>query len=358
MTEKSTNAGVDAQTGFALQRNAALYLLLENYENKFKEKDYFICLEHHDDFLFCFLNENNEAEVIEVYQSKKKSPEIWRLNDELNEIIRKILLTGRALLDDDFPKSSNYKHLLFFSTNQTINLKVEEKGKVVFSESIKENNANVKFVSLHKKIREKITNGINDPTLNEELEKLNFIWIDLNRTVEKQKNELVGQVGRVFGDKISNHVAAVKTLILLFEEIEEIYNQGNKAKLLDESKRVTSQQIEKAFDILTSQSKCFDYWRNQTNNISLILQIKPFEQDSFELDFTTSFDFFKNISDAEHRMILDFVKSNYRKCTTFTTEGNVNELTDMFYKTETTLFNTQKLKAIIFAAYFEATFKR
>ena len=64
MTDKSTNAGVDAQTGFALQRNSALYLLLEEYHSKFKERKYFICLEHHDDFIFCFLNENEEDEII------------------------------------------------------------------------------------------------------------------------------------------------------------------------------------------------------------------------------------------------------------------------------------------------------
>ena len=37
MVDSTVNAGVGAQTGFALQRNTALYLLLENYVNKFKQ---------------------------------------------------------------------------------------------------------------------------------------------------------------------------------------------------------------------------------------------------------------------------------------------------------------------------------
>jgi hypothetical protein len=74
MTDNSINAGTRAQSGFALQRNSALFILLDNYNSKFKNEKYFICLEHHDDFLFCYLNENEHVKYIEAYQSKKKSP--------------------------------------------------------------------------------------------------------------------------------------------------------------------------------------------------------------------------------------------------------------------------------------------
>src|SRR5690554_1621544 len=130
MTVKSTNAGVHAQTGFALQRNSALYILLEEYHNKFKDKNYFICLEHHDDFLFCFLNKKDEAEVIEAYQSKKKSPDTRKLDPELIEIISKLLKTGKSLISDNFPKSKDYRHILYFTSNQTTNLVVKEQSKV------------------------------------------------------------------------------------------------------------------------------------------------------------------------------------------------------------------------------------
>lgn len=357
MTDKSINAGVDAQTGFALQRNSALYLLLEEYHSKFKEKKYFICLEHHDDFLFCFLNDKDEAEIIEAYQSKKKSPDTWKLDNTLINIISKLLKTGKYLISDKFPKSSSYKHFLYFTTNQTTNLVVKEKKKVIASVSIKENNQLVSYKSLDKEIKSKINNKIKDKTLVGELNNLQFIYIDLNRTVEKQINELVGQLGKVFGNSIYNKEAAVKSLIELFRGIEEKYNNGNVAKLLDTTKRVTSSQIEDTFCLLTSKSKCFNYWRTQKREVSRVLKIKPTDRETFEFAFDTAFDFFKSYNQAEHRKILEYVKLKLPSCLTFTDEDNVNELITMYSKTDSTLLGEIEFKAVVFAAFFEVTFK-
>lgn len=357
MVDSSINAGVSAQTGFALQRNTALYLLLENYVDKFKDRNYFICLEHHEDFLFCFTNESNEAEVVEAYQSKKKSPSSWTLDDTLYQIIKKLLKTGKELWNDNHPKSSTYKHILYFSTNQTTNLVVKEKNKVVDSVSIKEDNQIASFELLPQKIQNKISEGIADENLNDELDRFKFIWVDLNRTIEKQENELVGQIDKVFGNSIYNKRAAVKALIELFREIEEKYNQGNKARLLDTSKRVNSNQIEVAFKILTSRSKCFDFWHKQSREISIALKIKPTERNEFEFAFESSFDFFKSLQEAEHRKILDFVSTNVTKCQTYTDEDNVAELIQMFNDLETSPLGDIELKAVFFAAYFEVTFK-
>lgn len=357
MVDSSQNAGVNAQTGFALQRNTALYLLLENYFGKFKDKDYFICLEHHDDFLFCFTNENNKVEIIEAYQSKKKSPTSWTLDSSLYQIIKKLLQTGKELWKDTFPKSPTYKHSLYFSTNQTINLVIKEKGKVIDSVSIKEDNQITNFELLPQKIQDKISEGIADNILKDELSKLNFLWLDLNRTVEKQENELVGQLDKVFGNRIYNKRAAVKAIIELFREIEEKYNQGNKAKLLDKSKRVNSNQIEETFKIITSQSKCFEFWHNRSREVSIALKIKPSERNEFEFAFEASFDFFKSLQEAEHRKILEFVSLNVVKCQTYTDEDNVAELILMFNDVETSTLGEIELKAVFFAAFFEVTFK-
>lgn len=43
MTKKSVNAGVDAKTGFALQKNIAIYLILESYNERFNDVNYFVC---------------------------------------------------------------------------------------------------------------------------------------------------------------------------------------------------------------------------------------------------------------------------------------------------------------------------
>ena len=350
MANSSTNAGVDALTGFALQRNIALYLLLEGYNDKFKDANYFVCLEHHDDCIFCFFDENNSIQTIEAYQSKKKSPSNWTLNTDLIEILKKLLQTGTNLIKDSIPKSSSYKHFLIFISNQTINLKSKTpKGSC----SIKEDNISVEFNDLHKGIKDCITNKIQDSVLKSELVNLRFNWVDLNRTVEKQENQLVGQFESLFMDKVVDHRAAVKTLISLFRHIETRYNDGSIARLLDETKRVSSSEINDAIKVITSKSKCYKYWRDQKSNICKALDIKPINKDTFELAFESAFDFFKSIEEAEHLGVLYFVKSNIDKCETCTEEENVLELIDLFLSEQSPRFENLQLKAVVFAAVFE-----
>lgn len=360
MTDKSINAGVDAQTGFALQRNSALFLLLDKYFTKFDGKQYFICLEHQDDFLFCFINENNEAELIEAFQSKKKSPDIWRANPEMFEIIGKLLKTGKDLILDSIPKSLNYKHFLYFSTNQAINLEYKPnkaENKPTIAASIKADNENVNFLSLPIEIQNKIKAGISETKLHNELENLSFLWIPFTQTVKEQENQLVGKMGEVFGDKIFNKRSAVQTVTRIFNEIEYIYNQKNKSPLLDKRKRVDNKTIENAINILTTQSKSFDYWHNEKENIVEALRIKQKDRISFEFAFSSAFDLFKVFENAEHRNILQFTKDNIDNCNSFKSLDIVLELIELFKKSKNSLLNSLELNAIFFAAYFETTFK-
>jgi hypothetical protein len=361
MKDKTKNAGVDAQIGFALQRNSALFLLLDKYHTKFHGKQYFICLEHQDDFLFCFLNENDEAELIEAFQSKKKAPDIWRANSELYEIIGKLLKTGKNLIVDEIPQSSNYKHILYFSTNQTI--KLEHKSKIEngetknVTESIKADNENVRFLDLPQEIQEKLKKGIADTELHNELENLSLLWIPFTQSVKEQENQLVGKIEEVFGENIHSHRSAVKTLITIFNDIEYIYNQGNEIKLLDERNRVDANAIENAITILTTKSKCFNYWHSEKENIVDALQIKQKDRCIFEFAFSSAFDMFKVFENAEHRKILQFTKDNIDNCKKFKNLDIVLELLELFNKKTNSHLLPLELKAIFFAAFFEATFK-
>ncbi|WP_426474211.1 hypothetical protein [Chryseobacterium balustinum] len=353
MIDKTINSGTDAQNGFSLQRNTAIFLLLENYFNKFQNKKYFICLEHHDDFLFCFLNENDEVDLIEAYQSKKKSPDIWRLNPELYGILSKLLKTGQELIKDEISKSSEYKHRLFFSSNQTINLTDSE------SISIKVDNELVEYNNLPVSIQHRIKNQISDTNLHNELEKLNFIWISLTSKFKEQKNHLAGKVKDVFKDKIFDGKAAVDTLILLFLDIENTYNQGNIVKLLDKTKRVSNSEVENAFKILTTKSKCFDYWRDKKGEVSSKLKIRIQDRETFEFVFESAFDLFKSIKEAEHQKIFKFVKDQINNKDFYTEDEAVNEIFELFnqYKNiETRKFDDLQLKAILFAALFEVLY--
>lgn len=359
MIDKTINSGPDAQNGFALQRNTAIFLLLENYFNKFQNKKYFVCLEHHEDFLFCFIDDNDKVSTIEAYQSKKKSPNIWRLNTEMYQIISKLLKTGKELINDEIPKSLEYNHILYFSSNQTINLeyshpKKEKKPTILIS--IKTDNTNTFYSILPDEIKEKIKSNISETHLHNELNNLSFIYIPFATTEKEQENNLVGKIDEIFGNKIFDKRAAINTLVALFRKIETTYNQGNKVKLLDQTKRIGNLEIEEAFKILTTKTKAFDYWRSRERDISITLQIRPAEKEQFSLDFSSAFDLFKSIKEAGHQKILNFVKEKLTNLTTYTEEENVNELFNSFKKTERTIFNDFQLKAILFAALFEVLY--
>ncbi|WP_158144045.1 hypothetical protein [Vibrio metschnikovii] len=53
----NSNSGVEGGSGYSFQRCCVVFLLFEDYE-KLNIENYFICLEHHEDFLFAFLDEN------------------------------------------------------------------------------------------------------------------------------------------------------------------------------------------------------------------------------------------------------------------------------------------------------------
>lgn len=364
MTDKTINSGPDAQNGFALQRNTAIFLLLENYFNKFQNKKYLVCLEHHEDFLFCFLNENDEVNLIEAYQSKKKSPDIWRLNTEFYEILTKLLKTGKELIQDGISKSSEYNHILYFSSNQTIDLKHDpnpkgakkDKRVPVISVSIKADNTSSNFYFLPNEIKEKIKDNITEIHLHNELNNLSFIWIPFTTTEKEQVNQLVGKIDEVFGNQIFDKRAAIDTLICLFRKIETTYNNGNSVQLLDKTKRVSNSEIENAFEILTTKSKCFDYWHKQEIEIAKTLRIRALEREQFQVDFRTAFDLFKSINEREHKKILNFVKDEINNVTTFTNEEIVNELFCLFKSSIKTNFTDLQLKAILFAALFEVLY--
>lgn len=358
---KSVNAGVHAQTGFALQRNTALYILLSDYHSKFEKNDYFICLEHHDDFLFCFLDKNGNYEKIDVYQSKKASSD-WTINNELIILISKLLNTGTQLIQDEsLCKSDNYLHELYFSSNRLIKLESKVKSSPLVSTKIDETNCLVSFKKLPNEIQETIKNKLNIKSNNHHklnLEKLHFFYIDLAKTDAAQQEQLVGKITNLFGKKVIDPKAAKEAILQLFRNVETVFNQGNKAKLLDRTKQVSSKDINDAIGLITTTSKAFDYWRSQESRISEKLKIRPFEKCIFSQTFETAFDYFKSIEEQEHRKILIFVNKNHHKSNKYSEEEVVLDLYDLFLKENNTNFKELELKAIIYAAYFETIYKK
>jgi len=370
LEKDEVNAGVRALNGFALQRNTALFILLDNYNNKFKEKNYFISLEHHDDFLFCFYNDNHEIDYTEAYQSKKKSNGMWTITNKLAEIITKLIKTGIDLHNDDITKSISYSQKLYFSSNSPMSFKTKNTDGNI-SKIVNEENSSISFKALRTEIQEKILTQINT-YLNdgkkdqkdlpmeflEEISNLNFLYITFTTTDKEQQNQLIGKLQEIFKDQIIDYRAAVNSILSLFNHIETIYNQGHVSKLLDKSKQVSSKDLNTALKIITTRTKAFNYWRDQTKQVSETLEIKPFDKDIFEETFVLAFDLFKSIKETGHKSILTFVKENYRNCESYTEGGIVLELYNLFKNKNASIFDNFHLKAIIYAAYFEACNKR
>ncbi|EOX3120451.1 dsDNA nuclease domain-containing protein, partial [Vibrio cholerae] len=123
----NSNSGVEGGSGYSFQRCCVVFLLFEDYE-KLNIEDYFICLEHHEDFLFAFLDENRLLKKIDTYQAKK-SRDDWKTDSDLCEIIGKMTMVGKELVNDPHDKSNNYQHTLNFLTNRNILLtSKQEKG--------------------------------------------------------------------------------------------------------------------------------------------------------------------------------------------------------------------------------------
>lgn len=371
MVDKTVNAGVGAQQGFALQRNMALFIILDNFNDKFKGNKYFLSLEHLEDIIFCFTNDTGESTHIDTYQSKKKSTGNWTVNQELAEVVVKILETGSKLIKDPFPKSKNYHHSLHFSSNAIMHFKKSVAQKqplkpMVFSEIINDQNLISSFPSLNSHIQlaikdtiiKKYNYGNSLPIeLEQELDNLNFLFVDMTKTSKEQENQLEGKLSSIFGNRINDKKAAIETLFSLFKKIELTYNQKNIARLNDKNKIVESNEIIDALDIITTKSKAFDYWRKEEKNISRKLQIKPFDKEVFELMFYSAFDFFKSNQEAEHQRILTFVQENYLSCQGYDEEECVSELFVIFTNTNNSTFEIMNLKAVLYAAYFETIYK-
>lgn len=303
---RETNAGVHAGTGFEFQKHCALFIYLERYFEDI-DKSFFICFEHHDDFLFAYLNDVGELKNIEIYQAKKSTLQ-WGLNKNLIEPLSKILDTVDQVEKDEIQKEEDYKALLFFITNGYIKL---TKNKI--TELINAANLKVPFLQLPEIIQEDIRKQIlalNKNAAISELDKLNFQYIDIADTAKSQKDQLIGMFGRLFSEKVYDHEAAIDILLSKFRSVELTFNQGNQSRLLDEKKRITSDELSASMKIITEKTMAFKFWREHASDIARSLKIPIKEHKSFELYLQSSFDLFKDKTQVQHQKIKNFVFSN------------------------------------------------
>lgn len=359
---KNSNGGVQTANGIEFQKYCAIYLLFQNIES-LKNKKYFICIEHQEDFLFCYQNENEEIDFIESYQAKKSS-DTWSGSADFVEIVRKISEVGLDLLKDDHPKTENYTHKLNFITNAPIKLnngkKQKEEKKSVL---VNENNECVKLIEIENEIVEKIKKDLTKSLSEEysygeiikELDKVYLLFRDFPKKSLEQKDNLVGFSDRIFGNKINDHRASVDVLLNLFRSVENIINQGNRARLLDKSKRVTSCEISDALNIITTKKMAYNLWRNCGADICEKLKISLLDKKNFEMKFENSFDYFKLEENREHQKILRFVKENIsvEAALSYSEQECVVRLYKSYIEKMTYQLSELDVKAAIYSAYIE-----
>lgn len=320
--QKSANSGIDALLGFEFQRNCALYILLNDY-SRFKGREFFLSIEHHDDFLFCYRTDcRSNIEEVHSYQAKKLSGNVWRINKRFSEVIAKMLEVGNNLRDDPAPKCQSYAHELTFVSNSDIELKYspnkreKAEGKKEMIYVLNEQNCKCSYDSFPEAIKNKISKEVSDFCSKEgtayhkpEFDNLYIQWVDLSRTKSGQKDRLVGLMSRKFSH-VSDPSAAVELLLSLFREVEATYNQGKIITLLDSSKRVEGDEIKQAIDIIETEQKTFMLWRDHSTELARKFRVPVGIQNSHENYIRNTFELLKDMTNNEHQIIKSFIKEN------------------------------------------------
>lgn len=321
-SKKAANSGIDALLGFEFQRNCALYLLLSDYDY-FKGREFFLCIEHHDDFLFCYRTGcRSNIEEIHSYQAKKLSGNIWSINERFSELVAKILEIGNDLINDPIPKCASYTHALTFVSNTDIKLnykpskKEKESGKKEITYLLNEQNSKCTYASIPAEIKDKIKENValfckkqNIDYHKSELDNLHIQWVDFPRNKNTQKDALVGLMVRKFSH-VSDPLAAVELLLSLFREIEVVYNQGKIVNLLDSTKRLEGDEIKLAIDIIETEQKTFKLWRDYSTELSRRFRVPIGIQNSHKNYIRNTFELLKDMNNHEHQIIKNFVRKN------------------------------------------------
>ncbi|WP_044313537.1 hypothetical protein ACTACH_05950 [Pseudomonas syringae] len=320
--KKAANSGIDALLGFEFQRNCALYLLLNDYA-RISSREFFLCVEHHDDFLFCYRSKClSNIEVIHSYQAKKLSGSVWTIDARFAEVIAKMLGVGNNLKNDPATKCKDYVHSLTFISNTDIKLSYSPKktekanGKEDITHFLNEQNCKSHYNDIPEDIKNKIKEKVREHCLKEstiyhetELSNLQIEWVDFPRNKNSQKDSLVGLMCRKF-PHISDHSAAIELLLSLFRDVEAVYNQGKIVSLLDKTKRIEGNEIKKAINVIQTEQKTFELWRTYSAELSRKFQIPIHIQNSHESRIKDTFELLKDMSNNEHQIIKNFIKEN------------------------------------------------
>ncbi|MCR5248804.1 MAG: DUF4297 domain-containing protein [Paludibacteraceae bacterium] len=345
------NSGVEGGTGYEFQKNCLIFILLDEYDN-FRDKEYFICMESADDFIICFL-ENNELKEVRTYQAKKNSNGSWTTSNMTKEIIPKMCEGGVMIQEDNsLPHAKSYTQKLHFLSNQIIKLEKKicnEASEIVEYDDLEEKTKKM----IEKSISDFHTKENKEYDVNKILDQRKFLifrFLDLNRTIEEQQNCLKGKIDEVFKSEVPNTQAALETILHCLTISSTTYNKNKQLKLYQKNKWVTSKSIQDCFGTITTKSKFFDRWRTRIKEICQSFNIPLKNRSMFRSTCENSFEYFKDPNQIEHQKILTMATEMINTSNACTEEDFVNELWDFNESNLFSSFPELEFKAIAYAA--------
>jgi hypothetical protein len=354
--DSTSNSGVEGGSGYSFQKCCIVMLLLEGFQ-ELKNKNYFICVEHYEDFLFGYLTDSGELKYIDTYQAKKSRND-WTTNNELCEIVGKITKVGNEIMKDPFPKCSTYHHSLHFITNKNIKLSSKKiKGIKQNIVKVQVSNDLVDYSALDKNIKTNISSKICSSyrAFFSELKNLKFQFIDLPQSNKGWYQVLESLSREVLGKNIEDHQATVTTLIKLLQDIELTYNNNHEVLLSDNSKKLTKDKIMNTFSIFEEYKKSFTFWREHSQELAESLSLKlPIQRKAEEL-LRNCFDYFKDLKQPEYRKIYKFVESSTDIDEKHSSESEcISEIYDVYMKENMPRLAEHMVAFSVIAAYVES----
>lgn len=350
------NSGVEAILGFEFQRNCALLLLLDNYKS-YKDINYFISIEHYDDFVFGFRNPSNtKIQYLKSYQAKKLTEPKWSI-PALAMPTSKMLDVGTAIKSDLADKTADFKADLIFVSDSVIELKSENlnkdtKEKARYDiERIRIDNPYLSFNKLPETLKNRVISTVSEVSSkkynNIDFDCLAYEWVDLPKTPRNQLAILETRVNENFHGT-PDPKAALHVLLSLFKDIETTHNKRQKISLMDKRKILEGHEIRQAVTVIDLERRTLDFWRSSSEKICPKLKIPISKSNRASEYIGIAFELFKDKSNQEHKKIHDFVRDNNFEDNCYTSADAIEMFVKEYYQSPI-LSNVIEREEVVFA---------
>lgn len=150
----------------------------------------------------------------------------------------------------------------------------------------------------------------NTKTFDEcEFNNLTLQWVDFPKTANKQRDTLIGLMHSKF-PHVVDPKASIELFIELFRKVEQTYNQGDIASLLDESKRLYAEDLKATLDIIQKEQRAYEKWRNYAETFASTFKIPLLIQESAKDKIRETFEYLKDFTNLDHMKIQKFIHNN------------------------------------------------